>query len=74
MEQRPPGGADMQSISLGGNLERMADPMDVGRLVRKAIEDDELYIFTHPEFVVAIKMRYERILNAFDRAAQYSDT
>jgi hypothetical protein len=70
VEQRPAGGADMQTIRLSADLERMMKPEDVGILVRKAIEDGEFYIFTHPEFVSAVKMRYERILDAFERAGE----
>jgi NAD(P)-dependent dehydrogenase (short-subunit alcohol dehydrogenase family) len=67
MEQRPPGGAEMQTIGLGGNLERMMDPMTVGKLVRTGIEEDELYIFTHPEFGAAVQMRYDNIMQSFAR-------
>ena len=70
--QRPPGGAPMQSIGLSGGLEHMMDPLEVGRLVRRAIERNELYIFTHPEFVAPFKMRTQRILDAFEQAAERS--
>ena len=66
-ELRPAGGAELQTIGLSGGLERMMDPMVVGRLVRTGIEEDELYIFTHPEFGVAVKMRYDNIIAAFER-------
>jgi hypothetical protein len=45
----------------------MMDPMTVGKLVRTGIECDELYIFTHPEFGVAVQMRYDNIMQAFAR-------
>ena len=71
VEQRPAGGADMQSIRLSGGLENMMDPLEVGKIVRHAIESDELYIFTHPEFGVAVQMRYDRIMGAFARWAEH---
>ncbi len=67
VEQRPAGGAEMQTINLSGGLERMMDPLVVGKLVRTAIQEDELYIFTHPEFGVAVQMRYDRIMQSFER-------
>jgi NAD(P)-dependent dehydrogenase (short-subunit alcohol dehydrogenase family) len=81
IERRPPGGRDMQwpqemNLSREDMREgaptlslRMIDPEDVGRMVRRGIEDGELYIFTHPEFEQAFRMRADRILQAFDRAA-----
>ena len=66
-EQRPPGGAEMQTIGLSGGLERMMDPLTVGKLVRTAIQEDELYIFTHPEFGAAVQMRYDNIMQSFAR-------
>ena len=35
-----------------------------------AIEDNELYIFTHPEYAPIARARFDRILQAFDRAAE----
>lgn len=69
-EQRPPGGHEMQTIGLSGGLERMMEPTTVGKLVRRGIEEDELYIFTHPEFGIAVQMRYDRIMQSFERWAQ----
>ena len=70
VEQRPPGGAEMQQIGQDGVLpETMMDPADVGRLVRRAIEYDELYIFSHPEFAPLFERRVERIRRAFEHAA-----
>jgi NAD(P)-dependent dehydrogenase (short-subunit alcohol dehydrogenase family) len=67
VEQRPQGGNELQTIGLSADLERMMDPMTVGKLVRTAIQEDEFYIFTHPEFGRAVQMRYDNIMSAFDR-------
>jgi NAD(P)-dependent dehydrogenase (short-subunit alcohol dehydrogenase family) len=48
---------------------RVIDPIEVGRIVRAGIEANEPYILTHPEFKRAVQGRFERILEAFDRAA-----
>jgi NAD(P)-dependent dehydrogenase (short-subunit alcohol dehydrogenase family) len=68
--QRPEGGAALRQLELATALVRMADPDDVGRLVRRAIEEDEFYIFTHPEFAPAVQHRFGRILASFERAAE----
>jgi NAD(P)-dependent dehydrogenase (short-subunit alcohol dehydrogenase family) len=73
MEQRPPGGAEMQTIGLSGGLERMMDPMTVGKLVRTGIQEDELYVFTHPEFGIAVQMRYDNIMQSFARWTERRD-
>ena len=48
---------------------RMADPMDVGRMVRWGIETNDCYIFTHPELKATLRHRFDRIMDGFDRAA-----
>jgi NAD(P)-dependent dehydrogenase (short-subunit alcohol dehydrogenase family) len=48
---------------------RLADPEDVGRMVLLAIENNEPYIFTHPEMKAAVSARFDRILAAFDEVA-----
>ncbi|MCE7797223.1 SDR family oxidoreductase [Sphingobium sufflavum] len=44
---------------------RMMDPLRVGRMVVKAIEDRQPYIITHPEYAGDTKARFEAILRAF---------
>jgi NAD(P)-dependent dehydrogenase (short-subunit alcohol dehydrogenase family) len=44
------------------------DPLWVGRMVRQAVIDDELYIFTHPETRVAVEARFSAIRAGFDWA------
>ncbi len=45
------------------------DPRVVGQLVREAISENRLYIFTDPRFRKLIEKRYERILVDFEWAA-----
>lgn len=45
------------------------DPIEVGRIVRKAILDDELYIFTHPDTRAIAEKRFRAILASFDKCA-----
>lgn len=45
------------------------DPLEVGRLVRRAVEENELYILTHPQGKPAVEARFRGIADAFDRAA-----
>ncbi|HEX4180290.1 MAG TPA: SDR family NAD(P)-dependent oxidoreductase [Caulobacteraceae bacterium] len=42
----------------------------VGARVVEAIKDNDLYIFTHPELKAAAEMRFQRILEAFDKSAR----
>jgi NAD(P)-dependent dehydrogenase (short-subunit alcohol dehydrogenase family) len=70
LRDRPAGGADMQMPNIDGSLTRVMAPEDVGRLVRRAIEENELYIFTHPEYAPIARARFDRILQAFERAAE----
>jgi len=73
LRDRPPGGADMQLPNIDrseGTFSNVADPEDVGRLVRQAIIDNEPYIFTHPELAAVASARFERIMAAFERAGQ----
>jgi NAD(P)-dependent dehydrogenase (short-subunit alcohol dehydrogenase family) len=41
----------------------------VAARVVEAVRDNELYVFTHPDMRVAVEMRFQRILEAFDRSA-----
>ena len=70
LRDRPSGGAEMQFGGVGGSGLRLIQPEDVGRMVRDAIERNEPYIFTHPEFEVALRARFERILEGFEYAKQ----
>jgi NAD(P)-dependent dehydrogenase (short-subunit alcohol dehydrogenase family) len=55
-------------------LERTAkDPLEVGRMVRRGVLDDDLYIFTHPEFRSVFDARAAGIQAAFDKWSEYRD-
>ncbi|MDR3508421.1 MAG: SDR family NAD(P)-dependent oxidoreductase [Caulobacteraceae bacterium] len=41
----------------------------VANRVIEAIRDNDLYVFTHSEFKPAVEMRFNRILEAFDKSA-----
>ena len=45
------------------------DPMDVAALVLKAVEENQVYILTHPEFRPQVEARRDKILAAYDWAA-----
>jgi NAD(P)-dependent dehydrogenase (short-subunit alcohol dehydrogenase family) len=48
----------------------MMDPLWLGRAVVRAVENDDAYIVTHPEYRESLAARYERILAAFGEPAQ----
>ncbi len=50
-------------------VEAGMDPRRVGERVLRAIQGNELYVLTHPEFRAAFAARAEAILAAYDRAA-----
>jgi NAD(P)-dependent dehydrogenase (short-subunit alcohol dehydrogenase family) len=45
------------------------DPSDVAQRTLRAIRNDELYVFTHPEMREAVRKRFSAIENAMDEAA-----
>jgi NAD(P)-dependent dehydrogenase (short-subunit alcohol dehydrogenase family) len=47
-------------------IEDGLDPLWVGRLVRQAVVDDELYIFTHPDTREPVEARFGAIRAGFD--------
>jgi NAD(P)-dependent dehydrogenase (short-subunit alcohol dehydrogenase family) len=70
MRQRPGGSGESRVRDIDTGSMRMIAPEEVGRMVRRAIEENELYIFTHPEMKPVVRARFDRILAAFDRAAE----
>jgi NAD(P)-dependent dehydrogenase (short-subunit alcohol dehydrogenase family) len=50
-------------------IEAGLDPADVASRVLKAIREDELYIFTHPEMRAETEQRFTAILAALDKVA-----
>jgi NAD(P)-dependent dehydrogenase (short-subunit alcohol dehydrogenase family) len=49
-------------------IEDGLDPLWVGRMVRQAVVDDELYIFTHPDTREPVEARFGAIRAGFDWA------
>ena len=54
---------------LAALLQAGMDPVEVGRRVVTAIRDNDLYVFTHPEFRPLVAERFQNILAAYDKAA-----
>jgi len=54
------------------SIEDGLDPLLVGRIVRQAVIDDELYIFTHPETREPVEARFASIRAGFDWADRQS--
>lgn len=52
---------------------RGMDPLRVGRLVRQAVLDDDLYAFTHPEIRSYFETRAAAVGAAFDRWSEWKD-
>lgn len=48
----------------------MMEPLWLGRAVVRAVEANEPYIITHPEYAPDTKVRFEQILSAFGAPAQ----
>ena len=72
-KQRPNPFADamlVQGAEADTTSMRYLAPDEVGRLVRIAIEENELYIFTHPELAVPARMRFEAIAKGYERLAE----
>jgi NAD(P)-dependent dehydrogenase (short-subunit alcohol dehydrogenase family) len=66
----PEGERDQQMREL---MSRALDPAVVGDMVLNAIQNDEFYIFTHPELKGMVEQRAAEIGSAFDRWAKYRD-
>ncbi|MCV0395564.1 MAG: SDR family NAD(P)-dependent oxidoreductase [Rhizobiaceae bacterium] len=66
------GGATVrpQNHFMGDLIKDGADPATIGERVARAVEDDEFYVFTHPETRYWLERRHAEILDAFDRAAR----
>jgi NAD(P)-dependent dehydrogenase (short-subunit alcohol dehydrogenase family) len=69
------GGPDSVSVGLGETRAQTAAMVNAGipiepvaNRVVEAIKDNDLYIFTHPEFRAAVQMRFANIMAAFDKS------
>lgn len=51
-------------------LKNMMEPIWLGRAVAKAIEENNLYIISHPAYKPAVEERYRNVLAAFGQPAQ----
>jgi NAD(P)-dependent dehydrogenase (short-subunit alcohol dehydrogenase family) len=49
-----------------------ADPLEIGRLVLRGMQNNDLYILTHPEFEPFIRMRHEALVAALPKELQPS--
>jgi hypothetical protein len=69
---RPPrfgGPLDLPNAQLDALVQAGLDPETVAQRVMAAVRDNDLYIFTQPEYRGAIEERFGKILAAFDKAA-----
>jgi NAD(P)-dependent dehydrogenase (short-subunit alcohol dehydrogenase family) len=69
------GGPDSVAVGLGETRAQTAAMVNAGipiepvaNRVVEAIKDNDLYIFTHPEFRAAVQMRFANIMAAFDKS------
>jgi len=62
----PDAAGDTLQSSAAALVEAGIDPSIIGERVVEAIENDELYIFSHPDYRPVLAMRLETILNAYD--------
>jgi hypothetical protein len=53
-----------------GMVENGIDVSIVGKRVVEALNEGELYIFTHPNYRTVVQQRFDAIDAAFERAAQ----
>ncbi|MFM6931238.1 MAG: SDR family oxidoreductase [Novosphingobium sp.] len=49
---------------------KMMEPVWLGRVVVRAVETNQLHIITHPDHLVALKLRIETLYSAFGEPAQ----
>jgi NAD(P)-dependent dehydrogenase (short-subunit alcohol dehydrogenase family) len=65
----PASAAGAAVTRLAERVESGLDPSDVAARVLTAIQENELYVFTHPQFRVQVEERFATILTAMDKAA-----
>ena len=58
------------AAEIAGRIAAGLDPAAVAARVLKAIAEDELYVFTHPEMRDGVEQRFAAILAALDKAAK----
>lgn len=64
--------ADIESGDIPAQVaeQGLMEPIWLGRAVAKAVEEDQLYIITHPGYRAYLEDRYRKILDAHGDAAQ----
>jgi NAD(P)-dependent dehydrogenase (short-subunit alcohol dehydrogenase family) len=69
------GGPDSVQVGLGETRAQTAAMVNAGipvepvaNRVVEAIKDNDLYVFTHPEFRAAVQARFDRIMAGFDKS------
>ncbi len=69
------GGTEQQDeeLALDPSLSNALDPDVVGDMVLHAIQEDEFYIFTHPEFSAAADLRSQEMGDAYARWQTYRE-
>jgi len=70
MSLDPKAGADAGAIPREVLEANMMQPIWLGRAVVRAIENDEPYIITHPDYRPALEARHRELLAAFGEPAQ----
>jgi len=60
-----------ENSSQGVSFDGMIEPSMVGDMVLHAIQTNELYIFSHPEFQEHVTERHQGMLTAFERWAAF---
>ena len=64
---------DEQSARIQSLLANALEPSVVGDMVLYAIQKDEPYIFTHPQFAEMVVARHQEMLGAFERWRSYRE-
>lgn len=59
--------SDEDKAAMQESLDTMLEPSLIGDMVLYAIQNDEFYIFSHPEYRDGVQERAQTILDAFDR-------
>ena len=67
----PDAGAGLEQTAVMASAVQGGIPVGpVGARVVEAVRDNDLYIFTHPDMRGVVEMRFQRILEAFDKSAK----
>ena len=66
-------GGDDNELALDAAMATALDPALVGDMVLHAIQEDEFYIFTHPEFSAMSEVRTQEMSDSYARWQKYRD-